>query len=91
MTVTGAQIELITGLPGLNGDALLALGLDAAANLESVYQESCPNGLDSPDCESSLQAVLSVDQEILQKRVLPVLAGVVVAELAIEYAVSYLF
>lgn len=43
VNVTGPQIELITDVPSLNGDALLALGPDAAAALETAYQEKCPN------------------------------------------------
>lgn len=89
VTVTGAQMELITDAPSLSGDALLALGPDAVANLESVYQENCPSGLDSPNCEASLQAAMNVDQQTLlnglQKR-LPILIPIVVVVLAIEYA-----
>ena len=86
VSVTGAQMELVTNAPGLSGDALLALGPDAAANLDSVYRENCPNGLESPNCESSLQAAMNVDQQSIEKRALPVLAAIVVAVLAIEYA-----
>ena len=84
--MTGAQVELITDIPELNGDAVLAIGPDAMVNLDLVYQEYCPDGLSSPNCSSSLQDAISVDQEILQKRVVPIIAGIVVAVLAIEYA-----
>ena len=85
--MTSAEIELMTNVPSLNGDALLALGPDAAANLESVYQENCPNGLDSPNCLTNLQAAMSVDQQVLEKRFLPALVvGIVVVLVGIEYA-----
>lgn len=85
VNVTGPQIELITDVPSLNGDALLALGPDATAALELAYQENCPNGLDSPNCEASLQIALNVDQQSLQKSILPVLAVIAVAVIAIEF------
>ena len=86
ITVTGAQLELVTDIPELDGDAVLAIGPDAVNDLNLVYQEYCPDGLNSPNCSTSLQAAMSVDQEILQKRVVPVLVGIVAAVLAIEYA-----
>ena len=88
--MTGAQIELITDVPSLNGDAVLVLGPDAVAGLEIAYEENCPNGLDSPGCEASLQLALNVDQQqVLQKRVAPlffVVVPVALAVWAIEWA-----
>lgn len=89
MSATGSQIELITDVASLNGDALVLIGADAATNLETVYQENCPNGLDSPNCEASLQVAMNVDQQIfepLQKRV-AIFIPIVVVILAIEYAI----
>ena len=88
MTVTGTQIELITDVPSLNGDAVIALGPDAATNLKSAYQNNCVNGIDSP-CEASLQAAMNVDQQILEKRIpifIPILVAVMAVMIAIEYA-----
>ena len=85
MSVTGAQIEILTDAPGLNEDALIVFGKDAVDNLESAYQENCPKGLNSSNCEASLQAVIGVDQPVLQKRFLW-LVPVVVAAVAVEYA-----
>ena len=81
-------MELVTNVPSLNGDALLALGPDAAANLDTVYQENCPNGLDSPNCLTSLQEAMSVDQQVLEKRIVPVIIafGVFGAYLGFQYA-----
>lgn len=86
ITATGAQIELVTDIAELNGDAVLAFGPDAMNNLDLVYQQDCPDGLNSPNCSSSLQAAISVDQAVLRKRVVPVLIGTVAAVLAIEVA-----
>lgn len=80
---------LITDVPQLNGDALLALGEDAADNLDSVYQENCPNGFNSPNCEASILAAMNVDQQSIQsiqKRFL-FLVPIVVAVLGTEYIV----
>lgn len=85
--MTGTQIELITDVPSLNGDALIALGPDAAANLKSVYQENCVNGIDSP-CEASLQAAMNVHQQILEKRV-PIIIPILVAVMAIKVGIEY--
>lgn len=86
MNVTGPQIELITDAPSLNGDAILALGPDAVAALEVAYEENCSNGLESPNCEASLQVALNVDQQSLQKRVIPlVIPAIMVAVMAVEY------
>lgn len=86
--MTGAQLELVTDIPELNGDAVLAIGPDAVNDLNLVYQEYCPDGLNSPDCASSLQAAMSVDQEGLQKRIVPLFVGLGIfcAFSAIEYA-----
>lgn len=89
VSATGSQIELITDVASLNGDALVLIGADAATNLETVYQENCPNGLDSPNCEASLQVAMNVDQQMfepLQKRV-AIFIPIVVVILAIEYAI----
>lgn len=85
MNITGAQIELLTEAPGLNGDVLIILGGDAVDNLESAYQANCPKGLNSSNCEASLQAAIGVDQPILQKRLLW-LVPIVVAAIAVEWA-----
>lgn len=84
--MTGPQIQLVTDVPSLNGDALLALGPDAAAGLELAYQENCPNGLESPNCEASLQLALNVDQQSLQKRVFQILVPILIVGMAIEFA-----
>ena len=89
VSVTGAQIELITGVPSLSGDAVLVLGPDAVAGLEIAYEENCPNGLDSPGCEASLQLALNVDQQqVLQKRILAgfFIYPIVVAAFTVLYA-----
>lgn len=91
MTATGTQIELITDAPSLNGDALLVLGEEASNNLNSTYEEFCPDGLDSPDCEVSLEACMNVDQKVIEKRIVPVVAlaavgAVAAAGMAINYA-----
>lgn len=83
--MTGPQIELITDVPSLNGNALLALGPDAAAALETAYQENRPNGLDSPNCETSLQLAVNVDQPNLQKRVVVFLVPILVVGMAIDF------
>ncbi len=78
---------LITDVPQLNGDALLALGEDAADNLDAVYQENCPNGFNSPNCEASILAAMNVDQQSLQsiqKRFL-FLVPIAVAVLGTEF------
>lgn len=86
MTATGTQIQLITDAPSLNGDALLVLGEEASDNLNSTYEQFCPNGLDSPDCQASLEAYMNVDQKVIEKRFVPVvLVGVVAAGMVIEY------
>ena len=86
MTATGTQIQLITDAPSLNGDVLLAFGDDAAENLESTYEEFCQNGLDSPNCQASLEAIMKIDQEGIEKRFVPlVFVAVVAAGIAIEY------
>lgn len=84
--MTGAQVELITNVPELNGDALLAFGPDAANNFQSVYQENCLDGLDSPNCLPRLQSAVSVDQQSLEKRIIPALiaGGVMAVAVAIE-------
>ena len=51
-----------------------------------AYQDNCPNGLDSPNCEASLQLGLNVDQKTLQKRVVFILAPIMVVAMAIEFA-----
>ena len=86
VTPTGTQIQLITDAPSLNGDALLAFGEDAANYLNSTYEEFCQNGLDSPDCQVSLEASMKIDQEGIEKRFAPIVwAAVVVAGMAIEF------
>ena len=86
MTATGTQIQLITDAPSLNGDVLLAFGEDAASYSNSTYEEFCQNGLDSPDCQVSLEASMKIDQEGIEKRFVPlVFAAVVAAGMAIEY------
>ena len=82
---------LMTDVPQLNGDAVLALGEDAADNLDSAYQNNCPNGFDSPNCEASILAALNVDQQSLQnvqKRFF-FLIPIVVAVLATEVVVLH--
>ena len=76
---------LVTDVPELNGDALLALGEDAADNLYSVYQENCPNGFNSPNCEASLIAAMYVDQQSIQsiQKRLVFLAPLFIAVLAV--------
>ena len=87
VTATGTQIQLITDAPSLNGDGLLAFGQDAADYANSTYEEFCQNGLDSPNCQVSLEASLKIDQEGIEKRFVPVIfAAVVAAGMAIEYA-----
>ncbi|KAF6240576.1 hypothetical protein HO173_001247 [Letharia columbiana] len=86
VNVTGPQIEVITDVASLNGDTLPALGPDAAAALKIAYQENCPNGLGSPNCETSLQLALNVDQPNLQKRVVVFLVSILVVGMAIEFA-----
>lgn len=75
---------LVTDVPQLNGDAVLALGDDAADNLYSVVEENCPNGFNSPNCEASIMAAMNVDQQSIQsiqKRFF-FLAPIIVAVLA---------
>lgn len=79
VTATGTQIQLITDAPSLNGDALLVLGETAAANMNSTYEEFCANGFDSPNCRVSLEAIMKIDQEGIEKRFVPVVFAAVMA------------
>ena len=75
---------LVTDVPQLHGDTVLALGEDAADNVYSAYQENCPNGFNSPNCEASILAAMYVDQQSIQsiqKRIF-FLAPIIVAVLA---------
>lgn len=86
VTATGTQIQLITDAPSLNGDALLVLGEIAAANMNSTYEEFCANGFDSPNCRVSLEAIMKIDQEGIEKRFVPVVfAAVMAAGVVAEY------
>lgn len=86
VTATGTQIQLITDAPSLNGDALLVLGETAVANMNSTYEEFCANGFDSPNCRVSLEAIMKIDQEGIEKRFVPVaFAAVMAAGVVAEY------
>lgn len=88
VTATGTQIQLITDVPSLNGDVLLVLGDGASDSMNSTYEEFCPNGLDSPECQVSLEACMKVGQKVIEKRIIPIiagLAGVAVAGIVANY------
>ena len=82
VTATGTQIQLITDAPSLNEDVLVVLPKGVSDYLNSTYEEFCPNGLDSPECQVSLVslgAYIKIDQNVIEKRILPVVAAGVFA------------